>query len=680
MVPIMSILLLLLLSGWVAAAARDLLDEVGGHLRATSSFLDTSHQEEDDEGMMPLLFHNDDVRALQEATNTSTTKQSSASWNTTTTSNTGTNTTEESIAAFCDANCPLQEASADPTSSWITAIPFAVQIIMIVMLLSLSSIFSGLTLGFLGLDRTGLEIIMESDDIVNAAYAKKIYPIRCQGNLLLCTLILGNVAVNSLLSILMADKVGGTVGFISSTILIVIFGEILPQAICARHALYIGSRAVPLVLIFRFLLYPIAFPLSFILDKVLGEELATTYTTQELLKFLQIHVHEDKLDHETAATMTGALRYKTITVAEVMTPLKNTFMLSVDEKLNFETIAAIFKTGYSRIPVYELDKNNVIGLLFVKDLIFIDPKDETPILKFIQVFGRGTHVVWSTDKLGEVLRELKGGRSHMALVRDVVTNTDKDPYYEIKGIITLEDIVEEILGQEIVDETDAFVDGTHRETVNRGEAFEWAKLRLLGSTIVDQKLTYTETKAITAHLLANYPKAVSQLTPTQLHYLVSETVISVFPAATREIGKDIPKDLLYEQGVRSNVCTLILSGKVTVITGADEFRSDVSFWTLLGISALHDPQYTPDFTAFVCNGPCRCLQFSRDMFTAAISITDIETENGDDGLKPQVGSLVAANSSGLGAKGQLTNEGEPVRFFSLATGALQSLCAGKENL
>lgn len=83
-------------------------------------------------------------------------------------------------------------------------------------------------------------------------------------------------------------------------------------------------------------------------------------------------------------------------------------------------------------------KNNVIGLLFVKDLIFIDPEDETPIRSFIQIFGRGVHVVWPIDKLGDVLRELKQGRSHLALVRDVVSNGETDPYYVIKGIITLE--------------------------------------------------------------------------------------------------------------------------------------------------------------------------------------------------------------------------------------------------
>ena len=92
-------------------------------------------------------------------------------------------------------------------------------------------------------------------------------------------------------------------------------------------------------------------------------------------------------------------------------------------------------------------QNNVVGLLFVKDLIFVDPEDETRVSDFIEIFGRGVHVVWPDDKLGDVLRELKQGRSHMALVRDV-NNKDEtqDPFYEITGIITLEDIIEEILG------------------------------------------------------------------------------------------------------------------------------------------------------------------------------------------------------------------------------------------
>lgn len=115
-------------------------------------------------------------------------------------------------------------------TSFTTKLPFALQIILIIVLLCMSALFSGLTLGLMSLDKTGLEIVMAGDDPVDAEYAKRIYPVRAKGNLLLCTLLLGNVAVNALLSIILADFAGGTVGFVSSTFLIVIFGEILPQA------------------------------------------------------------------------------------------------------------------------------------------------------------------------------------------------------------------------------------------------------------------------------------------------------------------------------------------------------------------------------------------------------------------------------------------------------------------
>jgi metal transporter CNNM len=348
----------------------------------------------------------------------------------------------------------LQEVSSNP----LNFLPFWVQYGMIVMLLVLSAMFSGLTLGFLGLDITGLEVVIGSDNVQQAMYAKKVLPIRKYGNLLLCTLIFGNVAVNSLLSILMADKIGGIIGFASSTVLIVIFGEILPQAACARYALAIGSASSPLVKFVVCLFYPIAKPLAIILDYVLGQELLTIYNETEMLKFLQIHVDENAIDKETAATMGGALKYKNLYVKDTMTPIDNVYMISCDDILNFTLLASIFKSGYSRIPIYQLSKHNIVGLLFVKDLIFLDPDDNVRVLDFIEIFCRQINVVWYDDKLGTVLRELKQGKSHMALVRDIVTNDPSnpnlDPYYIIRGIITLEDIIEIILGDDIVDETD----------------------------------------------------------------------------------------------------------------------------------------------------------------------------------------------------------------------------------
>jgi hypothetical protein len=291
----------------------------------------------------------------------------------------------------------------------------------------------------------------------------------------------------------------------------------------------------------------------------------------------------------------------------------------------------------------------VIGLLFVKDLIFIDPEDETRVADFVDIFGRGVHVVWPDDKLGDVLRELKGGRSHMAVVRDVNNEAgeDKDPFYEIKGIITLEDIIEEIIGDEILDETDAFVDGTHQTKVDRAETFKWARLRLLDSKIVDATLSFDETRAVTAHLLKNYPDVVSLLTENQLHRLISETHVQLLPTAAHELGQALPSDLMYEEGVPTDACTLLLAGKVTVLAGADRFRSDVSSWCLLASGALADTSYSPDFTAFVSSGPVRCLPITRSRFEAAVDASATEKYTGL-GAAPQAPTRKISDASSHG--------------------------------
>jgi len=556
-------------------------------------------------------------------------------------------------------------------------LPMWLQYLFIVILVAFSALFSGLTLGLMSLDPSGLEIVMaNSDDPKLAAAAKAIYPVRLNGNLLLCTLLLGNVGVNSLLSILMADLTSGLVGFIVSTAVIVIFGEIIPQAICSRYALQIGKQTVPLVKVIIVLLYLICKPLSMILNKVLGHEIGTTYSTSEMAKLIEMHVSMGHLESATGAAMTGALRYRTASVNEVMTPLVNTFMLSADERLGFDTVAKIFKTGYSRIPVYEVSHSNIIGLLFVKDLIFLDPEDEIPVKNFVQIFGRGLHVVWPDDKLGGVLKLLKSGRSHMALVRDVNDGDGKiDPYYEIKGIITLEDIIEMILGDEIVDETDELIDvndpnsaverndtgeyivgsvekgiGGRESPVlvgggvsDRGSArvIDWeSRLRLLDERLVDEHLAPEEVRAVAAHLKTNYAKAVDLISDKQLKDLLSLVpVTEICPASSCATedgpgndGSGVPSDsaeLIYERGVKADFCTVVLSGKIVVLSGADRFRSNVSNWGVLASRALTDPEYVPDFSAWVLpnqnsSGGCRCVKLDKRSFDAAVDNTAVE--------------------------------------------------------
>jgi metal transporter CNNM len=379
------------------------------------------------------------------------------------------------------------------------------------------------------------------------------------------------------------------------------------------------------VKVIKYALYVFSWPLAKALDLALGRELATTYSNAEMIELLNVHVKENIIDQEEANAMAGALTYKNIPVRDAMTGIDKTFMLEVDEKLSFETIGKIFKTGYSRIPVFEISKSNIIGLLFVKDLIFLDPEDSVPVRSFVQIFGRSVHLVWPDDTLGDVLAVLKKGKSHLAVVRDVNNADEKqDPFYEVKGIITLEDIVERIIGDSIVDETDAYVDDKQSVRRDRGETFEWARLRLLDTKIVDEMLSASEIDAITAHLKANHSEPFQMLTDSQLTRLVSSTPVTTYPTATHELDKNLPNELLYEKNVQSDTFTLILSGKVTIFVGSENFRSDVSSWSVLGAKALEDTSWSPDYSAFVSDGPCRCIQIKRESFVAASDASVVE--------------------------------------------------------
>jgi len=110
--------------------------------------------------------------------------------------------------------------------------------LIVVFLVLFSALFSGLTLGFFSLNKDDLERKAELGD----KQAKKVYKIRKNGNLLLCTLLIGNVAVNSTLSIFLGSLASGFMAGLIATALIVVFGEIIPQAAFSRYALTLGAQ------------------------------------------------------------------------------------------------------------------------------------------------------------------------------------------------------------------------------------------------------------------------------------------------------------------------------------------------------------------------------------------------------------------------------------------------------
>ena len=312
--------------------------------------------------------------------------------------------------------------------------------IIIIVLIILSAFFSGLTLGLMGLDKYELKRKVELGD----KEAIKVYPLRKQGNLLLTTLLVGNVAVNAALSIFLGTIASGLIAGVLATVLIVIFGEIIPQAIFSRFALKLGARVAWFVQFLIYAFYPVTKPIAWTLDKVLGDELPTVYSKQELVKIIE--EHEDAslsdVDEDEERIIKGALTFSDKLVEDVMTPRSVVISFKESQIIDDAFLAEVMQEGHSRYPVYKEDKDDVIGILYSKHLIGGQMVGKT--LK--DVMRAKVQVVTEDESLDDALDIFLKTHKHMAIV--------KDEFGSVSGVITLEDIIEEILKKEIVDESD----------------------------------------------------------------------------------------------------------------------------------------------------------------------------------------------------------------------------------
>lgn len=517
----------------------------------------------------------------------------------------------------------LDEAESNlGASAWVSLI------LADTILLLFAALFAGLTLALLGLDTLSLEIIADSGSEPDKTYAQKILPIRQLGNQLLCTLILGNVMVNTLIAQITDSHIHGWVATVVSTALTTLGGEVIPQALMSAHALQVGSRSAPIVKFFVVLFWPICKPLSLILDKFIGKDPGQIYERNELKKLMFMHAArsaESGIGAGEVDLMVGAMELHEKTVMEVMTPVSEMLMLEANERLNEETIQLISDHGHSRIPVYQTTKNNVIGVLFAKDLLMANPQENTKVLLLVKFYNRRCHVVPSETKLISMLKYFQTGKSHIALVQEVQQRPYGDPYYEVKGLVTMEDIIEELIHSEIFDEYDI---DPHQIQHNAGGGLintNLATKRQIGLTSKCSRrvhLNHNELRAAALYLCESLPE-LSMEDVTQLIQGMSQctTVYRVrAPKDSRGMEDEDKQNVwLYREGVPSSVFTLIISGRVEVFAGKESIALEMGSWSLLATDALSSDLFVPTFSCRVVQDTT-LMQITRESYVEMLRI------------------------------------------------------------
>ncbi|KAF3484347.1 uncharacterized protein GIQ15_03671 [Arthroderma uncinatum] len=317
--------------------------------------------------------------------------------------------------------------------------------------------FAGLTIALMGQDEIYLQVIKTSGEEGEKKQAAKVLDLLKKGkHWVLVTLLLSNVIVNETLPIVLDRSLGGGwPAVLGSTALIVIFGEVVPQSICVRYGLPIGAWMAPAVLGLMYITSPLSYPIAKLLDRLLGEDHGTFYKKAGLKTLVTLHKNlgtaGDQLNSDEVTIISAVLDLKEKSVGSIMIPMQDVFIMSADTVLDEKMMDLILSQGYSRIPIHAPDNcQNFVGMLLVKMLITYDPEDCKQVRDFALATLPETRAETSCLDIVNFFQE---GKAHMVLVSDYPGED-----HGSLGVVTLEDVIEELIGEEIIDESDVFID------------------------------------------------------------------------------------------------------------------------------------------------------------------------------------------------------------------------------
>ena len=325
-----------------------------------------------------------------------------------------------------------------------------IQWLVVLVLLVCSALISGTEVAFFSLQLKSLEEDDQSSDIA----LQRVITLLKNPKRLLATILVANNFINIAIVLVFAVLSDSFLGEIENPILmliievgiitglILIFGEILPKVYANRNALQFSKRmSLVISILDRYLLFWITYPMSkttTFLEKRLGDQ-KNQFSVDKLSQALELTGDQETTSDE-QRILEGIVNFGNTDTREVMCPRMDMFALS-DELTLEEILPVILEQGFSRIPVFQEKKDNIKGILYTKDLL---PNLDNPNFVWQDILKPPIYVP-ENKKLDDLLKEFQQKKIHLAIV--------VDEYGGTSGLISLEDIMEEIVG-DISDEFD----------------------------------------------------------------------------------------------------------------------------------------------------------------------------------------------------------------------------------
>ena len=320
-------------------------------------------------------------------------------------------------------------------------------IIAIVLLVVFSAYFSATETAFTSANRIRLKNLAGDGD----KKAKQVLDMSENYDALLSTILVGNNIVNIAMSSIatvffmkLYPLYGATIATIVITVVVLVFGEISPKSIAKEKAESFAMFAAPLLKVFIVILTPVNWIFTQwkkLLARIFHVDGARPITEDELLTIVEEAETEGGIDEGQSELIQNAIEFNELEAWDVLTPRVDIDAIEIDE--DKEEIARLFlETGYSRLPVYEDDLDNIMGVLNQKDFHNYIKGTDAEVSEYVKpvIFVAGSM------KISQLLKRLQTAKTHIAII--------VDEYGGTSGLVTMEDIIEELVG-EIYDEHDA---------------------------------------------------------------------------------------------------------------------------------------------------------------------------------------------------------------------------------